>query len=151
MESQYFENFRQWAYARNITQDSTPARQFSKLFEELGELGTAIAESNYALMEDAIGDIAVVLTVMAEMDGFKLEETYLYQERPDSASFERMTKSFAVLIYTRTQFAYSAAVLQLKQYTKDCTDLKFEECLAAAWNQIKDRKGKLINGIFVKE
>lgn len=27
----------------------------------------------------------------------------------------------------------------------------FEECLEAAYNEIKDRKGKLINGVFVKE
>jgi len=26
-----------------------------------------------------------------------------------------------------------------------------EECLAQAWNDIKDRKGKMINGTFVKE
>lgn len=30
-------------------------------------------------------------------------------------------------------------------------NLKFEECLAFAWNEIKDRKGKLIGGTFVKE
>lgn len=26
-----------------------------------------------------------------------------------------------------------------------------EECIAAAYNEIKDRKGKMINGVFVKE
>jgi NTP pyrophosphatase (non-canonical NTP hydrolase) len=30
-------------------------------------------------------------------------------------------------------------------------DLDFEDCLEQAWNDIKDRKGKLINGVFVKE
>lgn len=30
-------------------------------------------------------------------------------------------------------------------------NLSFEECLAYAYNEIKDRKGKLINGVFVKE
>lgn len=29
--------------------------------------------------------------------------------------------------------------------------LDFNECLEFAYNEIKDRKGKLINGIFVKE
>lgn len=30
-------------------------------------------------------------------------------------------------------------------------NLSFEECLEYAYNEIKDRKGKLINGVFVKE
>lgn len=29
--------------------------------------------------------------------------------------------------------------------------LTTEECLAAAWDEIKDRKGKMINGTFIKE
>lgn len=29
--------------------------------------------------------------------------------------------------------------------------LKFNDCLDYAYNEIKDRKGKLINGTFVKE
>lgn len=30
-------------------------------------------------------------------------------------------------------------------------DLSLTECLDAAWNEIKDRKGRMVNGIFVKE
>lgn len=30
-------------------------------------------------------------------------------------------------------------------------NLTLEECLEKAWNDIKDRKGKMINGVFVKE
>lgn len=30
-------------------------------------------------------------------------------------------------------------------------ELKIEDCIDAAWDEIKDRKGKMINGIFVKE
>lgn len=30
-------------------------------------------------------------------------------------------------------------------------NLDFEECLEYAYNEIKDRRGKLINGVFVKE
>ena len=30
-------------------------------------------------------------------------------------------------------------------------ELSLEECIEAAWNQIKNRKGKLVNGLFVKE
>lgn len=28
---------------------------------------------------------------------------------------------------------------------------EIEECIAAAWNEIKDRRGKLIDGVWIKE
>lgn len=30
-------------------------------------------------------------------------------------------------------------------------NITMEECLAVAWNDIKDRKGKVVDGIFIKE
>jgi len=30
-------------------------------------------------------------------------------------------------------------------------DLEIEECVVHAWQEIKDRKGKMIDGIFIKE
>jgi len=30
-------------------------------------------------------------------------------------------------------------------------EISFEECVALAYDEIKDRKGKMINGVFVKE
>lgn len=34
-----------------------------------------------------------------------------------------------------------------------CTtlDIDFEECVQGAYNEIKDRKGKLVDGVFIKE
>ncbi len=34
-----------------------------------------------------------------------------------------------------------------------CTqlDVDFQECVELAYNEIKDRRGKLVNGIFIKE
>jgi hypothetical protein len=30
-------------------------------------------------------------------------------------------------------------------------NVNLEACVAAAWDEIKDRKGRMINGVFVKE
>lgn len=30
-------------------------------------------------------------------------------------------------------------------------DMEIEECIAMAWDSIKDRKGRMIDGVFVKE
>ena len=32
-----------------------------------------------------------------------------------------------------------------------CTDLDFRACVEAAYNEIKNRKGKLVDGVFIKE
>lgn len=41
-------------------------------------------------------------------------------------------------------------ITYLQRIAKD-EGLKFEDCLLQAWNEIKDRKGKLIDGVWVKE
>ena len=30
-------------------------------------------------------------------------------------------------------------------------DVDFENCVQSAWDEIKDRKGRMIDGVFVKE
>lgn len=42
------------------------------------------------------------------------------------------------------------AVVVLTILSKQC-GLNIEDCIELAWNEIKDRKGKMIDGIFVKE
>lgn len=41
---------------------------------------------------------------------------------------------------------YVTLVMQAQMW-----QLTMDECIEAAWNQIKDRKGRMVNGIFVKE
>ena len=42
------------------------------------------------------------------------------------------------------------AVVVLTILAKQC-GMNIEDCIELAWNEIKDRKGKMIAGIFVKE
>lgn len=88
----------QWGEARNLYQGSNPLRQFSKLLEEQSELLEAITKNDYSEVEDAIGDMMVVLTSIARF--------------------------------------YS---------------MSLHICYQQAYEQIKDRRGKMVNGLFVKE
>jgi len=89
---------RQWAQDRNLIAGSDLKSQFVKLIEEAGELANAIAKHDYAEFADAIGDMVVVLTIMAAQNGMQIED-----------------------------------------------------CIDGAWQEIKDRKGKMVDGIFHKE
>lgn len=96
--SEVFDNIRQWASDRNLIEGSTPAKQYGKLLEEIGELGTALIDGDQAEISDALGDCVVVLTIIAAQNDYSLEA-----------------------------------------------------CIEAAYQEIKDRNGKMINGVFVKD
>lgn len=92
-----FNDIRQWAHDRNLIEGSDRFRQMVKLVEEQGELAAGIAKGNESLVIDSIGDMVVVLTILAEQSGVDIEW-----------------------------------------------------CIDCAWQEIKDRKGRMIDGVFVK-
>ena len=94
----YFDLIRYWASERGLYEKGNPHTQYVKLQEEAGELAKALLENDHDEINDAIGDMVVVLTNLAHIHG---------------------------------------------------TDI--EVCIAQAYNEIKGRKGKMINGTFVKE
>ena len=93
-----FDLIRSWAAERGIYAKGNSTTQYVKLMEEAGELAKALLNKDKAEIVDAIGDITVVLTNLAELEG-----------------------------------------------------LKIEDCIDTAYNVIAKRKGKMINGTFVKE
>jgi len=95
---QEFDLIRQWATQKGIYEHSTVKEQTLKLGEEFGELCQAALKSSGEDLEDAIGDMVVVLTNIAHMHGTSLEA-----------------------------------------------------CVVGAYNEIKDRTGKMKNGSFVKD
>jgi len=95
--SQRFDLIRQWASDRNLYDKGDTKTQFCKLMEEAGELGRAVLKDDQKEFVDAIGDMVVVLTNLAELGGTSIED-----------------------------------------------------CIDSAYNEIKDRKGGMKNGTFVK-
>ncbi len=69
-----------------------------KLVEEVGELAEGLAKANNDQVIDSIGDVYVVITILA---------------------------------------------MQM--------DLDIRDCIQVAYDEIADRKGKMIDGVFVKE
>ena len=70
----YFDMIRDWAEERGIYEHGDPKTQYLKLMEEAGELGRAILKDNEGEQLDAIGDMVVVLTNLAELLGLTIEE-----------------------------------------------------------------------------
>ena len=93
-----FELIRMWAKDRGLYDKGNSHTQYVKLIEEAGELAQSILKQNKPEILDAIGDMVVVLTNLAELEGFTIED-----------------------------------------------------CIDSAYTEISTRRGKMLNGTFVKE
>ena len=93
-----FDQIRDWAKERGIYTKGDSRTQYVKLMEESGELARALLKKDKVEVVDAIGDMVVVLTNLAYIEGFNIEN-----------------------------------------------------CIKSAYDVIKKRQGKMINGTFVKD
>lgn len=65
-----------WAADRGILEQGTIEGQINKLLEEYEELTDALARKHQVDVADAIGDMMVVLAIIAEMKGLSATECY---------------------------------------------------------------------------
>jgi len=72
-ESNVFNDIRSWAQSRGIYEKGDSKTQYVKLMEEAGELARAILKNDRAELTDAIGDMVVVLTNLAYLEGMYIE------------------------------------------------------------------------------
>lgn len=69
-----FQSIRNWAANKGIYNSGDPKTQYIKLQEEAGELAKAILKNDEEEFIDAIGDCVVVLTNLAALKGYNIEE-----------------------------------------------------------------------------
>ena len=69
-----FELIRMWAKDRGIYDKGNSHTQYVKLIEEAGELAAALLNKDKPEIQDAVGDMIVVLTNLAELEGFAVED-----------------------------------------------------------------------------
>jgi NTP pyrophosphatase (non-canonical NTP hydrolase) len=71
--SERFDLIRDWAATRGLYEKGDPNTQYVKLQEECGELAKAMLQNDKPEIVDAIGDIVVVLTNLAHLQGYDIE------------------------------------------------------------------------------
>ena len=69
-----FDSIRMWAKQRGIFDKGDVKTQYVKLMEEAGEVAKALLTNDKAEIKDGIGDMVVVLTNLAHLAGFTIEE-----------------------------------------------------------------------------
>ncbi len=142
MENLILNKVKKWFIDRDLENGGRLDKQSLKLSEEFGELCAGFLKKNEALTKDSIGDCAVVVVGLALLikEDVKLLNANIseFQLSQDLAS-KKMCRHNLVRIV-----AYLKSISNILGY-------EFLECFTGAYNEIKDRKGKWIDGSFVKE
>lgn len=142
--NRYQELILDWAKERNILDRSCAPKQRLKLMEEIGEAAVALLKNDLVGLKDAIGDICVVLIILAGQVGEKITDSNF---DPDGFCFEGETDAGLLSAISYSEYTGFFYVVELAGRH----NLTLIECVEAAWNEIKDRKGKTENGVFIKE
>ncbi|MBO8083750.1 MazG-like family protein [Streptococcus suis] len=162
------ENVKDWSSAKGLDK-AEPLKQMLKLFEEFGELNAGIAKNNTTLIKDSIGDVMVVLTILCQQLNLDAREIFLTADsltihHPKTLEIEVLSLITGALIgklstaiLNRTNRTHEIKpnliireiVLKLHFISK-YYDFTKEQCFETAWNEIKDRTGKMVDGVFVK-
>jgi NTP pyrophosphatase (non-canonical NTP hydrolase) len=134
------QQIQQWAKEKGI---DNIEKQELKLIEELGELAKEINLGNKENQKNEIGDVFVVLVILAGM-----------REKELDFEFRPTYNTIAVTLYQVLNHAlncfYSTAIDYLNDLARDLGH-DLEECAQIAYNKISKRTGQTIDGQFIKD
>jgi len=133
---------------------STAQRQMIKAGEEWGELCSHIASEDKDKIMDDIGDIFVCFInakkIHGEADDSLPEFTPISYGHSNSYSVGYIGQNIAHSI-TNMSLLYESYFLGLLAGLAENYELTLEQCLDQAISEIEKRKGKIVNGVFIKE
>lgn len=152
------EKIEQWAEDRNL-HTANPVKQYDKLVEEFGELMKGINKQDMDMIKDSIGDMYVVMVIMSMQTNSSmvklLEDGGIETVRPthDTVEYMLMLSDLGQILSDGISFVIPQIFEINKQLIRTSGEyyLDFTDCVALAYDEIKDRKGKMIDGKFVKE
>lgn len=159
--NQLTENIKQWATDRNLI-TAEPHKQMLKLIEEVGEIAAGLARGNSAEVKDGIGDVKVVTTILnGQIDNQGIKEvTDEGLKELDDLSVQLML-CLLIDLGKLSESMLLGEVYQSKYYISQVEEsisalanennTTLEECTQLAWDEIKDRKGRLVDGVYVKD
>lgn len=160
-------NVELWAAERGIYDHSTTSAQLMKALSELGELADAIIKGDDEALKDAVGDVAVCVINAAYLEDVGLDKASRLVAMPKEPLINAGSSTPACVVgriasgiggylsgskdeYNR-QVAFTGTVVALKSLCA-YKGLDFMACCEHAWNEIKDRKGRMVaGGAFVKD
>lgn len=156
----------QWAIDRSLDKKGTVEGQLIKTAEEVAELIIGISKDDIDLIKDSVGDVFVTLVIGNMLTNLKVHPY------GSSIAFEDMMKYYGVLQSKSISSKYNiikrivndfTSIMENNCYKVGISDLWMDlngvclmynllpiDCIESAYKEIAGRKGKVINGSFVK-
>lgn len=175
--NELFRLIEDWASARNIINGCGLKDQYAKLMSEFGELCLHIddladiellgnspedeATETVKKLQDDIGDCVVVLTILAAQNGSFIGDVYssgvaVRGAHPHSCVL-RLGRSLGLLgdaIAKGQPLDIDTTIRASLDYLSGVSaqyGMPLANCVSEAYDDIKDRKGIMYNGTFIKE
>lgn len=171
-QQQFADNIRNWAEARNLLSLDSIAKQGMYLIAEVGEAVGEHLKGNLPAMMLELGDVLVVLQVMRLQLGRECPGDPVPPHGMDTETLLRDSARYAVsasglssllAFYNSTssealkqdERAKLVAVLgRLQEYI--CRAIQAigfapDQARQAVWDKIANRKGKTVDGVFIKD
>lgn len=146
----------EWAKDREIDKKGTIAGQAIKTIEEMSELIKGICKNDIDLIKDSIGDVYVTLIIGCMLSG-TTHRNYIDRNNIEYRSIERILKLLGeeIIKFSESDTPYASddtgvLVVFLKRIA-NYYNTTLGECVQLAYDEIANRKGKMIDGQFVKE
>lgn len=151
----------QWAIDRGLDKNGTVEGQLIKTAEEVSELIIGISKDDIDVIKDSIGDVFVTLVVgclICDRRQNLLNAIYMLNISEEIGEYVDKYE------YIKNLMCDCTSLLVDKNYNQDIHmlltriimvakfyDLDFNECVESAYNEIAGRKGRVIDGTFIKE
>lgn len=141
-----------WSVNRGLDK-AEPHNQMLKMIEEFGEIAAGLARGNMDEVKDGIGDMKVVATILKQqlkndLGSIPQQNLILLLLLFDIGSLAREIVFSQDIEKIETSVLYVEKGLEALAETSNTS---VEECTTIAWEEIKDRRGRMVNGVFVKE
>lgn len=151
----------EWAKDRGILEKSSPKAQSTKVAEECLELLVADMNADMPEIKDAVGDIMVTIIIESILMDLSFDDlnhlakhniTTIGYSTPIDIMFASIRLCDCLIMEDNLDARYELSTVYsiLKTYCEK-KSLSLEECLQGAYDVISKRKGKMVNGVFVKD
>ena len=161
--SNKFDLVRSWANKRGFIKGGCVTTQRIKFFEELGELCGGILKNKIEVIKDSIGDCIVVAINFMAINDCKFEDyltekvfyavKHVLEQDVNIKKYTSLLIGSSDLMVSDDCEMYNSYVIDVCMFLACIAyhyNLTLIECLDFSYNEIKNRKGKTIDGNFVK-
>lgn len=157
----------QWAIDRELDKNGTVEGQLIKTAEEVSELIIGISKDDIDVIKDSIGDVFVTLVIGNLLTNIKMLSS------EDTIAFENRIKYIGELHSLSISSKYNIIKVILNDFNEIIAHGSYQtgignlwmdlngvclmyqlspmDCIESAYKVIADRKGRVIDGSFVKE